>query len=698
MSGPWDDYESNGPWTAYAGKPSVVEIIGTNLRYIPRAVGLAGRYALEGVTGLGEVVGNAMDAGLNAVGAEGQTFGGNAGTTLSDMIGLPAPRDPTERVVGDASRILTGAMSIGGAASKAADVTSGAARQVLTRLGANLPQQAASAVGAGVAGGSVREAGGGPIEQFAAALLGGVAGGVGYSKGADVSGKAKAALDAWMRPKDIAGRLEFELQRAGVDWQALSNEARAQLVKDAQAAIYRKQPLSPDALRRLADFRNVGATPLTGDITQDPRLITQQRNLAKVQANAPKFGGPDLADIQNSNAKRVLSALDDVETSPADAFQTGAGVQGAMQAKDAAAKAAESALYATARDSAGRAVPLDRTGFVNEAIDNLIKSNKTNFLPGEIRSLLNQISRGTANVNGKAFDVPFDVNTIDQLKTTLASASRASKDGNVRAAISAVRSALENVKPEPIRPQFGGQQVATAGNVAAMDAAEAVPAETLKAFDAARMAARNRRTWQESAPFIEDALEGMDPQAFVKKHITGAGYPELLKLRTEIGGNKELSGAVRKQLVGYILERGRADSDVTRFSSAGMEQAFKSLGEQKLKLWFSPQEMSQIRSAINVGKYMQAQPIGSAVNNSNSGAMVIARMLGELLKGTPVIGPMVAQPAANAITGVRATIQAQQSGNVGNALMAAQPQQPRIPAATLLAAPALPRRKDKRRD
>lgn len=701
MADPWAKYQdapAADPWAKYQDADPAVTL-GQNLRAIPRQVGLAGRYLLEGATGLGQIVGNAMDYGLNKFGVEGQHFGGNLGTTISDAVGLPAPETPTERVVGDASRVLSGAMTFGGAADKAAQLMTGTAQQALTRLGSNLPQQAAAATTSGVAGGSVREAGGGPVEQFVASLIGGLAGGVAFTKVQGAANRASAAVEAWRRPRDIAGRIEFELQRAGVDWNTLSQQARAQLVRDAQEAIYRDQPLNPDALRRLSDFRNIGATPLTGDITQNPSLITQQRNLAKVQAAAPRFGGPNLPEIQNQNARRVLGVFDDVEPSTADAFTTGAAVQGAVRSKDAALRANESSLYATARDTQGRAIPLDREAFVREAYDNLIRENKGSFLPPEIGKILEDIRTGHTTIggmHGQKMPTNFDVNVIDQLKTTLATAFRGAKDGNVRAAIKAVRDALENVTPTT--GQFGGQQAVTGQAADALRRVSALPAESLKAFDAARSASRQRFQWQESAGFIDDALEGVDPQMFVKRHITGAGFQDLLALRKEIGGNQELVGAVRRQLANYILERGRADSDVTRFSSAGMEQAFRALGPQKLALFFSPPELARIRSAINVGKYMQAQPIGSAVNNSNSGTTIIAhvaRLIGDVLKNAPVVGPLVAQPAGNAITGVRATIQAQQASNVGNALTIPQPR-PVAPAAALLAAPALPRRKDKR--
>jgi hypothetical protein len=68
-------------------------------------------------------------------------------------------------------------------------------------------------------------------------------------------------------------------------------------------AVVSGQPLDAAALRRLADYRNIGATPLLGDITQNPNILTQQRNLSKQLANTPNFSGANLPNIDNANAQ-----------------------------------------------------------------------------------------------------------------------------------------------------------------------------------------------------------------------------------------------------------------------------------------------------------------------------------------------------------------------------------------------------------
>lgn len=651
--------------------PRNAKELGQDLREIPRQVGLTARYGLE---------------------AFGQT-------ALPDMLGLPQPQNANERVIGDASRTAIGALGLAKAAGATTQLVNKAAHPIVAgateALAANPGAQALGSATAGAFGGAVREAGGGPSEQFIASVIGGVGGGLAYGPMRAAMQSGKAAVQKVVAPKDIQAAVNVELQRAGIDWKTLSADAQEKIVKDASKAIYSGQPIDRQALARLADYRNIGARPMVGDITQNPRDVTYQRNLSKTQANTPPVpGAPNLPEIENQNARTVLSTLENVERSPLDPYATGARVQNTLTGKDAAMKAGEKALYDQARDSAGRTIPLDRQSFVDQAFANLARDNKAPFLPGEIQTILNNISKGemSLGMHGPKVPVPFDVNTIDSLKTVLATASRNTRDGNVKSAIAAVRDALENSQPVATRTPTGSTLPITGAQGARLGAADrardTISAEALGKFDAARAAARQRRTWQESAPFIEDALEGTDPIKFTQKHVVNSEYANLAKLRGELKNDPESVAAVRKQLVGYILERGKADSDTVKFSSAGMKGAFDQLGERKLRLFFDAREIQQIKSAINVARYSQSQPIGSAVNNSNSAAMIIGRIMGTLVnagQAAPVAGPLIAQPLQRAVV----SMQGMSAAKVPNALLTQAPREP-FPLNPLIALSVLP--------
>ena len=677
-------------------EPTAVENVGSSVRDIPRQLGLTGRYVMEGLGQVGDIVQRPVAAIVNpishALGGRDDLIQplGDIATRAADSMGLPQPQGPTERVVGDASRMLVGTAGLNGV-GRLASSAPGMVGQVADALAASPGAQAASAIGGGALGGSVREAGGGPWEQLGASMLGGVAT-PGLASVIESGGRSAATLANSLRvaPQEVELNVRQTLGRAGIDFDQLTAQARNALVQDASKAVYSGQPLDPQALVRLAHYRNTGATPLVGDITQDPNLLTMQRNTAKAQANSNFAGDPNLPAIENQNAKQVLGVLDRYSSSPMDAHATGEGLISTVQGKDAALKAGEDALYAAARGSSGRSLELDRTGFVNQAFDNLASSNRSAFLPEQITKILNDLSKGETTVGGKAYPTPFNVDTIDQLKTMLASASRGTADGNTKAAIRAVRDALEDV--QPAGRQTGSQMPATANTVSAIRTGEGLAKDSLEAFDAARLAARSRREWQESAPFIEDALGGAPPDKFVNTHVINAPVENLAKLKDTITRDPRLVDAVRTQLVDYIKQAGRANSDITTFSGAALEKALERIGPRKLALFFDPQEIGELTSAIKVARYSQAQPIGAAVNNSNSGAMIVGRVLDGLsgagkwawkaAQGTPVIGPMVAQPLTGVANDISLTVRGKQAQNLAAAL-ARQPQKPRAPGSSL---------------
>jgi hypothetical protein len=308
--------------------------------------------------------------------------------------------------------------------------------------------------------------------------------------------------------------------------------------------------------------------------------------------------------------------------------------------------------------------------------------------------MLNDISAGETTVFGQTIPTPFDVRTIDGLKTTLAKASQ-NPDGNARRAVGIVREALDNTLPEAQMPTVGGTQVATAADSARQARIAALPEEALRLLDKARRMSKARFDWKESSPFIEDALTGAEPDKFVQKHIINGTVNELATIRKLVGGTPALRGAVRAQLIEYIKARGNLDADVTRFSSKGLEDGLKALGDRKLTMWFTPQELSKLKSAINVAKYSQAQPIGSAVGNSNTGAVVVAKALDGLNKWAAA-APL---GIGTTVSGVSTAVTSRQLQNIDSALRI--PQKPTLVSPIPLSLVAIgaavpPRDKDSR--
>ena len=154
------------------------------LQEIGRQVGLTGRGAIEGVTGLAGIVIDPVTRLANiALPATAQIPTMQQATSqILDTAGFPQPRDAVERMVNQAIQGVSsgGAMAGAGrlAQMSAAPVTSEVGRM----LAAQPVAQMAGGAGAGAAGQAVREAGGTPAGEIAASLLGGVAAGAAASR------------------------------------------------------------------------------------------------------------------------------------------------------------------------------------------------------------------------------------------------------------------------------------------------------------------------------------------------------------------------------------------------------------------------------------------------------------------------------------------------------------------------------------
>lgn len=621
---------------------------------IPRQLGLTARYALEGPAQAAQVFTEPVAGLMRWAGIPTRPLGEIA-SGAADAIGLPKPETSQERVVGDATRLLAGTGSVLGA-SRAAARLPGMVGTVGAGMAANPTAQLTSATGAGTMGGLSREGGGSELQQAGAALIGGVAGGL-------VPGAAGSAVNAGKRllnrltPQQMDVQISQVLQRAGMDYSQVPERARQSLRTQMQDALRAGQELDPAAVRRLAEFQTIGATPTRGMVTQDPVRITQEMNLAKMGANAGDDGLQGLARVQNQNNTRLINVMNEAGANRGDAFAAGQGAIGAIQAQDEALAGRVSSLYQQARDTSGRSAQLDGAAFTRTANQMLDEGLLGGALPPDVANHMNRIARG---------EVPFDVNYAEQLKTRIAALQRATNDGSARMALGMVRRALDET-PLMSAPQVNpGNLPAVPGTVPPSPAA--LGQESIDAFNQARQAARHRFGWQESARPIEAALNGAQPDDFVQKFVIRGTVADASALAKN-APTAEVKNAILAHLKDKAL--GGSADEVGKFSQSAYNKALNQIGDRKLALFFSPEELQQVRMLGRVASYMQNQPVGSAVNNSNSGALLLGKGI-DLLNKLPGGQTFLGQPLQN----INVSIQQRAAQNVLPGLLATQPRQP----------------------
>ena len=589
-------------------KPLVEQIGGvlnTAITQAPRQAGLTARYALEGVGDTLDFVSSPIRALQNAVMPNNLQAKTGALSGVADYLGLPKPENSTERVVGDVSKLLVSGGGMIGGANKVAQLTKagGVAQKTAQALAAKPTQQALSAAGAGFGGGSVREAGGDDTAQ----LIGSLIGGVGVPMTEDFAVRASKAVgkkfgdtlqqfkpaQAGQVADAIGNKINQVLQQSGVTLNDFTPQVQKEMRGMVDKAVNVGGGLDVDALRRLADYRLIGATPTRASLTLNPVDITQQKNLAKVGVNTSNENLQRLGMIENQNNQSLISSLNDLGAGAAtDKYGAGETIADTLMRRNRRANELIGGRYDKARNTQGRSALLDPSTFTNQANDSLEQALLQSKLPTDVRNLMNKVSLG---------EIPLTVDVAEQLKTRIGDLQRASADKSERMALGLVRNSLDNT------PLSSGQGQ-----------------EALDAFGRARKLNRAYMGIVEKTPALQAVRDGVEPDKFVQQFITGdsknASLSAQQALKRSIKGNPDAVQAVRQQIADALKKAGTNQSadEVGNFGNSAYNKMLGQIGDRKLSVWFTPQEVAQFKATGRVAAYEQFHPRGSAVNNSNT--------------------------------------------------------------------------------
>lgn len=634
--------------------------------YLPRALGLSARSVLQGGGDIADFLSSPIRAGLNAAGMNIQ---GRTGESIANAIGLPKDETTAEKVGVKGAELMLGAALPMDVASRAKAVTpwvQGAIKQ----FAANPVSQLSSAAGAGAAGEYAKETGGGTGAQIASALAGGlvapmVTGAIGSAAGA-----TKRMVSNFAKPDVVQAKIDITINNAlkdsGYNLADVPLAIRNQLRSDVSGFVTSGADLNPDALRRLIDYRLVGANPLKGNLTLNPADITRQKNLGKIGMNSQDENLQMIGMNENANNKVLIGGLNELGANTADdSISAAQKIIGALQAKNDVAKGVIGNLYDKARATGGRSASLDHVTFTNQANNLLDDALLGGKLPSDVRNLLNKTAQG---------EMPLTVDVAEQFKTRIGALQRASTDPAERLALGKVREALDNT---PLLEGQGQQAID------AFNRARKVNAAWMKIVD--------------KNPALQAVRDGVEPDKFVQTYIIGNGSKsnmmDVSQLKNLIGKNKEAQSAVRGQITSFLKSKALngASDEVGNFSQSAYNKALDAIGDRKLNLFFTKQEVDQMKAIGRVASYEQVQPKGSAVNNSNTAGAAIGSLL-DSLSQSPLLRkiPFGAELIGNPASSISTSLQAGQVINPSTALAAQKLKQPfALPASAILASGGL---------
>lgn len=613
MSGKWvvEDAPKPGAWVIEDGPPTAVKA-GGMLNQIPRQLGLTARYGLEGLADTAQIFTEPIRNVQNLVFGTNARPLGEVARGAADKIGLPKPATANERVIGDAARLVAGSGGVLGSAKAISSKAAPATKAVLSAFSANPTAQLTAAAGGGLAGGASREAGGTGAEQVVSSVVGTVLGGLAPGAANAVVNKLNSLRAS---PANLEGKISLALQEGGVNWNDLPTGIRAQMVAEVKKATSTGKDLNAGALRRLADFKVTQTTPTRGMLTLDPVQITREQNLAKVGANTADDGLQGLARVQNQNNEQLIRNLNALGAGRASADDAGGVVTSSILNRQASLRGTEQSAWDAAKASPGYRQPIS-AGVLSDINRSLDEEGLMPFMSEKITNYMAAFQSGQR---------PFTPQDYRNLQSMLA--REAAKGGNEGYAASAAQRILAQADIVPNQPTGPAlTTAATAATMRANDAAGAAALDSLDAINNARAATRQAYAYEDSSPLVRSVLsEGRssDPIKIADSFIFKGTAQDAQMVLNEIGpaGQQQVKNALLSHLKDKALS-GSAD-EVGKFSQSAFNKALNSIGDAKLRMFFSPQEIEQLRANGRVASYMQVQPVGSAVNNSNSGALML---------------------------------------------------------------------------
>jgi hypothetical protein len=456
----------------------------------------------------------------------------------------------------------------------------------------------------------------------------------------------KNTLTGASNPANIEAALSEQLQRAGVAWSRVPQDAREMLVNEVRKAIRSGGTLDEESTKRLGDFLRLKIQPTQGQVSRDPLQYAREVNYSKAE-----FGKP-LAERFTEQNRQLIGTVDELRTGTGakggDPYAAGQNVIADLRATDAATKGKVDVAYTQARSLAGLDSEVPAAP-VADRVGRVIEEFGSDRIPGDVAKRLNEFGF----MGGKGTKL-LTIREAEKLKTLIGN--------NIDNPNTPSGKALTLLK----------QGIDDAINGIGDDAG----AQAAGAFRQARGLAAQRFENLRRTPGLEKAIsrDPGAPEKFLETEIIRGDVKDVANLMFKL--RPEARAEVRAAVLDWIKGKGVSGvEDTAKFTQAGFNKALETLGERKLKLIFAgdKEALKQLQALGRVGAYVQNPPVASGVNYSNT-----------FTSGLDFMDQVSRLPGLNLISGrVGDMVRAAQAANAVGAVSPALAGGPAIPSALL---------------
>jgi hypothetical protein len=462
-----------------------------------------------------------------------------------------------------------------------------------------------------------------------------------------MSQQAKLPTLPKVRVETMAKPMMGGLQSAGAAASELPTTIKAELATAPEhlKQVYSSVPqekLTPHDLQYIKThklFDKFNDVPTEGQALQDPRIMSEEYNAQN------KPGNEDLHKKFAERDQKVINAIEETKQKiTPDVFET--TPQGAanlalekLVSNDNARLEDISQKYQKFADSNGGELPVAGKSIVDLANKNLEEIGRDEFVPAEIKNILKKIE----NLDS----IPYK--KYEQYRTILSTAQRATKDGNVKAAIGAIRDAFESIPME----EGTAEQKALA--------------------DDARRAFKARKDLIESNPAYKTAVEGdirteeekaanlPHPAAstFIDKHYSDKTSQVILnRLIDEIGRNSPEHQGLNSALIDKMKSQAGVRDNKGKPSQAAINKfvydPIKGYANN-LPTMLGLENLKELHDVADYARMTDHTAIpGSYANVSKSGMVVNAGPIGQAFEKAGSLAATALEQGVNLKTGLPA--------------------------------------------
>ena len=363
-------------------------------------------------------------------------------------------------------------------------------------------------------------------------------------------------------------------------------------LKDRVAAAFRAgKNLNPAELLRELDFKLLGTQGTRGQVTRNPTLYAQERNLRGVAG----VGDPLAARFDEQN-KILQGKIGNLAGTPSDKKTAGERIAAALRSLDEEKRTAANLSYAEVEKQTGIKAEVPLTGLAQEIPD--IQARYGSYLPDAIVNSFKKYGIfGSKQTN--VFTMQDAENILKQ--TNKLRGNEPSTNNALGEINDAVKKAISEAS------------------------------ETGGPFAAPRSLSAERFKLQRDVPALKAAAdESVSPDDFVRKYVFSAPSDDVTRMAALLKTKNPEAYKEARMQIGAELQRSAFGENVAGDSlikPAALAAKIRQIGPQRLKAFFSDEEVTELNRIARVGSYINSPPGAAPVNFSNTASALVSDAL-----------------------------------------------------------------------